>query len=56
MIILFSICIILGAWSEGNFNRIVYFAFLTVSVCEAVFGVSILIKYSRFWGNELIKI
>jgi hypothetical protein len=38
------------------FNMMVFFTFLTISVCEASIGLSVLIKYSRFWGNEVVEV
>jgi NADH:ubiquinone oxidoreductase subunit K len=33
-----------------------YYVYLVVVICEAIIGLAILIRFSRFWGNEIIKV
>jgi NADH:ubiquinone oxidoreductase subunit K len=36
-------------------NNSVVFTYIRVSVCGACLGLSILVRYSRVWGNEIIN-
>jgi hypothetical protein len=33
-----------------------YYVYLVVVICEATIGLGLLIRLSRFWGNEVVKI